>query len=1749
MKATVEEQASTGEELVPVAAERDLALLEQDLVRLEREPIEGIVATRGVDRSAGAYRRVAPGGEPLLVWAKGKSAAEIRAVGLSLLEALAVLHERGLMLGGIKAEGIAVEDGKGVLVDLARVGEEPARLEPGASSAREALAGARCDRRTDLHDLGAIFQALLPQDDLSSLTARDPQERAPSASVAMARLANAPTPDPSGAVPRAWHSPLVGRTSRLDAVLEQAQKALASPAAPDAPGIIIVQAGAGFGRTRFLDEALVRLAGEAQVARASGVQAGTRPLAVLASLLARLAHAPVPWSERARTAFARLGVALPGQRELWAPPPPPVPESPEEAQEARLLLADAIVSTIVEAAARGPLVLAIDDLDRCDAGSRFVVRHLARRLAAARKWLRSAPRPHEGGSSSGEGEQAPRVALLASTSARPGEKSTAPRGADETGAYALDLQALAGESYASSVELEPLDEDALATIGASLSGDTPSAPRARELARAAKGSPGLVVESVRAGFVSSSLLEALHARVEALEPLERSLLVALVAIGREADGALAAEVAGHELGPGTRHALVRLVREGLARRAPGGYSVRPVIQDLLVLEKTTRHAALAAALARRLEPGGAGADPVAVAELAAATKDAALLERAAPAALDLLATRGGDRRAASLHLALAEALLARGDKEGAVLRFLDSGAAFHRAGQSEAAQEVLLRTTHAPSGEPLVAQLAPEVRARAWRQLGVVRAALGLADASHAAFRRARAALARARAGAAGLEHARVLLAETEASLVQGELDLAVERGEAGLKTLRELAASGAPAVAPVRSRLLAILGHVALLRDRPKEAETLLRAALAIDERHENEPGAARIHQRLGGVALARGDVEAALSHWRSSLAIREKLGDRAGVAHVHANLSLAAARTGDLARASALLRRSLRIREEMGDRRGRAASLHNLGYVAACRGELAEAVAALEECLKLRDELGDRWYAASARNNLGQVLLELGRTTDAEKHLEEALAARRGLGDRAGEAASLANLADLALRRGDFGLAIEREALARRMREGIGGPEDAIDQLRRGARLEVALGNTGVAIDAAFQAVKLAKENALPLQEGPSRLLLGEALARAGRLDRGKRELERARSNGQKVGDGLTARRAEVELGALLVARGFPEDARALLDSEPVPFTTRAESVRPAFEGPLRARELLLRSIIELARPGGEASLARKFARDAYQASRAGEERELVWRALRAESAAAEKEGDEGAALELAAAAQEIVEALLANVPEARREAYLRDVGRAAALRGDAALAAILPPRPAPDEEHPRIELRGTLEDDAPTRGVGRRQRRAPISLPPRSGAKAGGDDSDEGAVTPDSGLRGGGIEAADFAAIIGLNRRLVDERDTAHLYAVLVESALRLCRAERAFLAVFGATEEDVTVLATRGLDEPELRSSRQKFSRRVAKRAADTGELVVTADVHGMTEKKQVIGQGLRSVLAAPVRTHDGRKAVLYLDHRFQMGIFGARELRLVEAIADQCALAIGRGWLEERVRPAAHARPTVEPVRFHGISGRSRVLRKLVGRLAEAARTERPVLVTGPRGVGKEHAARALHSASGRASGPFVVLDLRDAGSAADLASALRGSKALPDGALGAAASGTLLLKALDEAKPAVALALAHELDSLLARKGGMPRLVGTTSASLRVELDAIFAPRDRIEVPSLASRREDVPAVAAAILERICAERGENKTLTGEAVAALAKRPLKGEARELVASIVAAWARAGSRPEILAQDLPPARKG
>ncbi|MDP1734580.1 MAG: response regulator [Sulfuritalea sp.] len=203
----------------------------------------------------------------------------------------------------------------------------------------------------------------------------------------------------------------------------------------------------------------------------------------------------------------------------------------------------------------------------------------------------------------------------------------------------------------------------------------------------------------------------------------------------------------------------------------------------------------------------------------------------------------------------------------------------------------------------------------------------------------------------------------------------------------------------------------------------------------------------------------------------------------------------------------------------------------------------------------------------------------------------------------------------------------------------------------------------------------------------------------------------------------------------------------------------------------------------------------------------------------------------------------------------------------------------------------------------------------------------------------------------------------------------------------------------------------------------------------------------------------------------------------------------------------------------------GIVSSSLVMEELLRQARRAADADDPILISGPRGSGKESLARAIHAASPRAGKPFVVINC------SEFDGLKPGTSPLAH-ALTAARGGFLLLDDIEElplVEQARLLPLVRE-HSLFAVPAGVAtpdvRIAATTTQALdqairdgRFRADLFYAlGRVALNMPSLAERREDIPALVAAFVAQ---QHGTQRGLSPDAVTALQEAAWPGNVRQL----------------------------
>jgi DNA-binding NtrC family response regulator len=218
-------------------------------------------------------------------------------------------------------------------------------------------------------------------------------------------------------------------------------------------------------------------------------------------------------------------------------------------------------------------------------------------------------------------------------------------------------------------------------------------------------------------------------------------------------------------------------------------------------------------------------------------------------------------------------------------------------------------------------------------------------------------------------------------------------------------------------------------------------------------------------------------------------------------------------------------------------------------------------------------------------------------------------------------------------------------------------------------------------------------------------------------------------------------------------------------------------------------------------------------------------------------------------------------------------------------------------------------------------------------------------------------------------------------------------------------------------------------------------------------------------------------------------------------------------------------------------------GNSPALLQAVDQLTQVAFSNLGVLLLGESGVGKDLAARYVHNHSRRREGPFQVVDCSTIGG--DLfesevfghePGAFTGCVGRKQGLFELADGGTLFLDEVGELPLAVQAKLLRALESGQFRRVGGERIheadVRVVTATNR-DLGAMV--RDgafredlyyrlaciTVQLPTLRDRREDIPALAEALLTRINQANGTHCTLSSAALERLAEYDFPGNIREL----------------------------
>jgi transcriptional regulator with GAF, ATPase, and Fis domain len=389
---------------------------------------------------------------------------------------------------------------------------------------------------------------------------------------------------------------------------------------------------------------------------------------------------------------------------------------------------------------------------------------------------------------------------------------------------------------------------------------------------------------------------------------------------------------------------------------------------------------------------------------------------------------------------------------------------------------------------------------------------------------------------------------------------------------------------------------------------------------------------------------------------------------------------------------------------------------------------------------------------------------------------------------------------------------------------------------------------------------------------------------------------------------------------------------------------------------------------------------------------------------------------------------------------------------------------------------------------------------------------------------------------------------------------------------------------------------------KISRSIAQVVLNTGEPLISSDAQEDTRFRgeSVFGLRLRSVLCVPFRVRGRLEGVLYVDHRFERGMFSEEEMNHLRILSDQAAMVIEqsrlleenhrlkedlgsarealdqlsgkireeRGRQEEAIALDRAAMLEGQPLRhrYDEIVTSSPKMHQVLTLVDKVTDSRVPVLIQGESGTGKELVARAIHFNGPRREKPFVSencaaipSELMESEFFGYVRGAFTGALKDTRGLFEVADGGTLFLDEIGEMSLEMQGKLLRVLqDGEIRRIGGKDvirvdvRIISATNKDL-ADLtkagrfrDDLFYRLKVIEVnlPPLRERREDIPLLVDHLLEKAWKRSGGTRRTIGDrALAILQRQPWPGNVRELENELERAVAL--SRDRITAAHLSP----
>ncbi|XWX04487.1 GAF domain-containing sensor histidine kinase [Aggregatilineales bacterium SYSU G02658] len=161
-----------------------------------------------------------------------------------------------------------------------------------------------------------------------------------------------------------------------------------------------------------------------------------------------------------------------------------------------------------------------------------------------------------------------------------------------------------------------------------------------------------------------------------------------------------------------------------------------------------------------------------------------------------------------------------------------------------------------------------------------------------------------------------------------------------------------------------------------------------------------------------------------------------------------------------------------------------------------------------------------------------------------------------------------------------------------------------------------------------------------------------------------------------------------------------------------------------------------------------------------------------------------------------------------------------------------------------------------------------------------------------------------ALRFEALYHVTRILGTSLELDVVLEQVIDAVIQLTGAERGFI-MLRDDDGNLRLKIGRNVDQQSLSLDQASYSRTIVNMVMDKGEALLTTNAvedPRFQTGASILSQGLRSIMACPLRARGTVIGVAYVENRVVAGLFGPDDLSTMEALTSQASIAIDNAQL-------------------------------------------------------------------------------------------------------------------------------------------------------------------------------------------------------------------------------------------------------